>query len=51
MANIKTFYLKPGHEKTKFIINKLEGNRDINACIFIASELKSEACPRKYDGR
>ena len=44
ITNIKTFYLKPGCEKIKFITNKHEGNRDVNACIFIVLELKSEAC-------
>ena len=37
-----------GREKIKFIINKLEGNRDVNACIFVILEIKSEACSHKY---
>ena len=33
ITNIETFYLKPSCEKIKFIINKLERNRDVNAYI------------------
>ena len=49
LTNINFFYLKLGREKIKFIINKLEGNRDVNVCIFIISEHNSEACLSKYD--
>ena len=49
ITTIKTFKLKPCLEKIKFIINKLEGNCDVNACIFVVLEINSEACLCKYD--
>ena len=51
ITTIKTFYLKPCHEKIKFIINKLEGNLDVNASTFVVLEIKLEAYSRKHDCR
>ena len=35
--------------KIKFNTNKLKENHDVNACMFVISGLKSEACSHKYD--
>ena len=44
---IKTVFLKLCSEQIKFIIN-LKEISDVNACIFVVLEIKSEACSHKY---